>query len=79
MAGEARWLSAAGVYEIFRETPHRGESSYLYDHYKRGIQGIMKPDAKKRLALAAWQAGADTAARSLKTESSQWADNGNLQ
>lgn len=48
------------VYRLFRDTPDKGKTSELYNHYKRGRLGIMRPRPQQKLALAAWQAGRDT-------------------
>lgn len=48
---------AVDKYFRFQENPPK--RGHLYDHYKRGLKGIMKPDKKAKLALAAWQAGRD--------------------
>lgn len=47
------------VYEMFMADPEQCRSSYLYDHFKRGQQGVMRPVASQKLALAAWRAGRD--------------------
>jgi hypothetical protein len=52
------------IYRLFRDHPERGASSYLADHYKRGLQGVMKPDGYP--ALSAWRAGRDTATSETK-------------
>lgn len=48
------------VYKLYRFNPNSGKSSYLYHHYLRGRQGIMRPTKSRYLALAAWHAGADS-------------------
>lgn len=45
------------VYALFAANPEAQRSSYLYDHYKRGRAGVMKPNDDP--ALQAWLAGAD--------------------
>ena len=49
------------VYRLYRDHPEKGESSNLYNHYKRGLQGIHEPNKSAKLAYAAWLAGRDTA------------------
>lgn len=53
--------SVETVYRYFRDTDDPPKRGHLYDHYKRGLAGIMKPDKQATLALAAWQAGRDKA------------------
>jgi len=48
------------IYKAFRENPEEFKSSYLYNHYKRGLVGIIKPTASEKNALAAWKAGRDS-------------------
>lgn len=48
---------AKAVYNLYRKTPWDGESSYLHDHWQRGVLGVMEPDKKAYLAHAAWRAG----------------------
>lgn len=47
------------VYGMFMADPETLRSSYLYDHFERGQQGIMRPQASQERALAAWRAGRD--------------------
>lgn len=49
------------IYELYRHRPHVGKSSYLHDHYHRGVAGIMRPPSGARFADAAWRAGQDAA------------------
>jgi hypothetical protein len=48
------------IYQMFCDDPEAQRSSYLHDHYRRGRQGIMKPDGPSP-ALEAWKAGRDSA------------------
>jgi hypothetical protein len=47
------------VYRFYRDTPKPPARGHLYDHYKRGLAGIMEPSKTAKLAHAAWQAGRD--------------------
>lgn len=59
---KSRGVNAQRIYDAFIDTPDLGKSSYLHDHYRRGIAGIMEPARANHLAHAAWSAGRDTAA-----------------
>lgn len=50
---------AEKVYRQYRDDPDGGKRSYLHDHYRRGLAGIMEPSKKAKLAHAAWRAGQD--------------------
>jgi hypothetical protein len=54
------------IYDMFMADSDSCRSSYLYDHYQRGMQGIMKPAKSQKLALAAWRAGRDTVAAAAR-------------
>jgi hypothetical protein len=56
--------SDGDVYRMFRDDPEAHRSSYLHDHYRRGLQGIMEPDKGAVSAHDAWRAGLDSAAAS---------------
>ena len=58
MAGMDK-TSAEKVYREFRDNLDGCRSSYLYGHYRRGEQGIMRPDRSQVAATAAWRAGRD--------------------
>lgn len=48
------------VYDLFRHAPDEGRSSYLHDHYRRGLIDVLPPDRSQVAAYAAWRAGRDT-------------------
>jgi hypothetical protein len=48
------------VYRLYRESPDEGRSSYLHDHYRRGLLGTSPPERSRAAAHAAWRAGRDT-------------------
>jgi hypothetical protein len=53
--------AAKRVYDLYRRTPEIGSSSYLHDHYRRGLLRISPPPRSQETAHAAWRAGRDTA------------------
>lgn len=65
---------AESVYQLYRNDPESGAASYLHDHYRRGLAGIMEPSNDAHLAHAAWRAGRDTAALTGAERASPVAD-----
>ena len=61
-------MDTARIYDLFRRSPDEGRSSYLHDHYRRGLLGVQEPPRSRTAAHAAWQAGRDTTAAAAQPE-----------
>ena len=48
------------IYRLYRDHPDQGRTSYLDNHYRRGLLGILPPERSRQAAHAAWRAGRDT-------------------
>jgi len=57
------------IYDLYRNTPELGTSSYLDNPYRRGLLDILPPRRSEAAAYAAWRAGRDTTRAATRKQS----------